>query len=275
MRQPVFYAICGVLAGAVVAGLAVGWLYAQRIKRERHEAALRMEKLERVRSTFVANVTHELKTPLTSIKGYMELLHAAARDEEMRNSFYDIIDIEVERLQALIEDLLQLSEIEHSREGVLQQECNLYELGQEALKSFRPLAEQAGVLLDVYIPQGLRVRGNSQRLGQLVNNLVDNAIKYNHNGGSVHLRAWQEEGKVALTVSDTGIGIADEHAPHIFERFYRVDKGRSRAMGGTGLGLSIVKHVVQLHGGSIQLKSQPGQGSVFLVYLPGCPPGAE
>lgn len=237
-------------------------------KREAAELTQRMEKLEQVRSTFVANVTHELKTPLTSIKGYMELLRDGERDEATRESFYDIIDIEADRLHALIDDILQLSEIEHSKDDPRQQDCDLYALGRELTDRFRPQAEKAGITFAVRIPEDMVIRGNTQRIKQLLSNLVDNAIKYNVQGGAVLLRAWHEQKQTVIAVSDTGIGIPEEHVLHLFERFYRVDKGRSRALGGTGLGLSIVKHAAQLHGGTVQVETEPEKGSMFTVKLP-------
>lgn len=269
--MPGLFYLLAALCGAGAAGIVLWRMYKRRleaVEREAREMQRRMEKLEQVRSVFVANVTHELKTPLTSIRGYLELLRSGPRDERTRRDFYDIIDIETERLQSLIEDILQLSEIENSKEDPRTQSCDIYALGEEIRQRLRPQAERGGIDLRVRIPEGLQMRGNARRLMQMLGNLADNAVKYNKPGGHVLMRAWREEGRTALSVSDTGIGIPEEHLEHIFERFYRVDKGRSRALGGTGLGLSIVKHVVQLHGGSMQVKSTPGKGTHFLIKIP-------
>lgn len=270
MNNVLFLAL-GVALGAGITAVIARCIYKKQLGealRQAKEMKQNMEKLQQMRSIFVANVTHELKTPLTCIKGYMELLRSGSRDEMTRNGFYDIIDIETERLQILIEDILQLSEIENSKDDPRQHICDLHALGNTIFDTFRTQAERAGLLFQVRIPQGLLVRGNRDRLMQLLNNLVDNAIKYNIEGGKVLLRAWHEQGATVLCVSDTGIGIPEEHLEHIFERFYRVDKGRSRAMGGTGLGLSIVKHVAQLHGGSIHVQSRGGKGTIFTIRIP-------
>lgn len=266
-------ALGGLLCGALV--LLACRLYARRKadKDAKQMVALlaHMEELAKSRSNFVANVTHELKTPLTSIKGYMELLKDGPRDEETRRMFYDIIDIEADRLHTLINDLLQLSQIEHDQDAMQQATCDLHVLGQELLASFRPQAEKAGVALEVRIPEGLHAQASAHRVKQMLTNLIDNGIKYNRRGGTLLLRAWHEGACTMLCVSDTGIGIEKTHIPHVFERFYRVDKGRSRDLGGTGLGLSIVKHVAQLYGGSVQVESKPGKGSIFTVQLPFMP----
>ncbi len=269
--NPWLYAALGALLGAGVAFLVAKAIYDKKLhaaNQEEKAMLAKMRELERVRSTFVANVTHELKTPLTSIKGYVELLKNEERDKKTRRSFYEIIDIEAERLHALIEDILELSVLENNKADPRLQICDLAALGRQIQDRFRPQAEKAGVTLTVLIPKRLHLRGIPSRFKQLISNLVDNAIKYNKPGGSVLLRAFRESGHVVIRVSDTGIGIPEEHLSHIFERFYRVDKGRSREMGGTGLGLSIVKHVVQLHGGAISVDSAPGQGTQFTVRLP-------
>lgn len=226
-----------------------------------------LRRLEQMRSEFVANVTHELKTPLTSIRGYVDLLRSAERDEETRASFYEIIDIEAERLQNLIEDMLQLSEIESGREAASEPCCATGTL-QKVLRVIRPIAEKQKVALHAQLEPGLSLRASPQRLSQLFTNLIDNAVKYNRAGGGVWVSARREGDDFVFSVKDDGIGIAPEHQERIFERFYRVDKSRSREMGGTGLGLSIVKHIVQLYEGTIRLESRPGEGSEFTVRLP-------
>ncbi|MDL2217558.1 hypothetical protein LJC27_02760 [Christensenellaceae bacterium OttesenSCG-928-M15] len=269
--NPIIMCAVGVVFGVATTYILSRAYFTKQFRKkeeELKELLLKMEKLEQVRSTFVANVTHELKTPLTSIKGYIELLKNGNRDEEMRNGFYDIIDIETDRLHTLIDDILQLSEIEQSKDDPRLMTCVLKEVGEEIATRFLPQAEQHGVELTVLIPDDLVVKGNKYRLQQLFNNLIDNAIKYNQDGGKVIMRAWHEKKETVVAVSDTGIGIPEGHISHVFERFYRVDKGRSRTLGGTGLGLSIVKHVVQLHGGRIDVESKAGKGTMFTVHLP-------
>ena len=226
-----------------------------------------VRRLEQLRSEFVANVTHELKTPLTSIRGYIELLRSGKRDEKTCRYFYDIIDIEAERLHSLIEDLLELSEIENARDDERGVTCDAALELQKTLERLRPLALSAEVSLKADVIECLPIRVNPHRLQQLYTNLIDNAIKYNHPGGRVDVTLTQERGMMLLSVKDTGIGIAEEHHERLFEGFYRVDKGRSREIGGTGLGLSIVKHIVSLYGGDISLQSEPGKGSEFTVRI--------
>lgn len=227
----------------------------------------RLHKLEVMRSEFVANVTHELKTPLTSIRGYIELLKSGERDAETARSFYEIIEIEAERLQKLTDDLLQLSDIENGGNDTEVPLTPLADVVERVVNTLRPEAEQKQVELDVTVEPGLKVRAHTQRLYQLVKNLMENAVKYNRAGGNVRLTAGVEMGVAVIRVQDTGIGIPPEHLDRIFERFYRVDKGRSRELGGTGLGLSIVKHIVSLYGGDIHVTSQPGEGTTFTVRL--------
>lgn len=227
----------------------------------------KIRKLESLRSQFVANVTHELKTPLTSIMGYIELLKSGRRDEEVRTYFYEIMQIEAERLQNLIDDLLQLSEIENNRD-VNMQVCSARDILENTIHSLEHIAAKQEVSLSLEAGEPLLITANPRRLRQLFTNLVDNAIKYNRRGGTVAVTAASAEGIMTVRIADTGIGIEEKHFERLFERFYRVDKSRSREMGGTGLGLSIVKHIVQLYDGEIQVESRMGEGSVFTVRLP-------
>lgn len=249
-------------------------VYAAPVQEEHVRAGLavlsditRLHKLEVMRSEFVANVTHELKTPLTSIRGYIELLKSGERDAETARSFYEIIEIEAERLQKLTDDLLQLSDIENGGNDTEVPLTPLADVVERVVNTLRPEAEQKQVELDVTVEPGLKVRAHTRRLYQLVKNLMENAVKYNRAGGNVRLTAGVEMGVAVIRVQDTGIGIPPEHLDRIFERFYRVDKGRSRELGGTGLGLSIVKHIVSLYGGDIHVTSQPGEGTTFTVRL--------
>lgn len=234
----------------------------------------KLRKLETMRSQFVANVTHELKTPLTSIMGYIELLKGEPREEAVRLNFYEIMQIEAERLQNLIDDLLLLSEIENNPDVHLQS-CSVGEILEQTLRSLEPLAGKCGVTLRAKAQPDLYMTANPLRLRQLFTNLLDNAVKYNRPGGFVEAGLSRQGDELVLRISDSGIGIDPVHFERLFERFYRVDKSRSREMGGTGLGLSIVKHIVQLYGGEIQVESSPGEGSVFTVRLPARAEGEE
>lgn len=229
----------------------------------------RIRKLEQMRSDFVANVTHELKTPLTSIRGYVELLKSGKRDEETTRSFYEIIEIEAERLQKLTDDLLQLSEIENGGAETEAPFSSLEETVGRVEETLNPEAASKRVAVHVFIEPGLQVRAHPRRLYQLMKNLMENGVKYNREGGALNVSAQMEMGVAVIRVQDTGIGIPAEHLERIFERFYRVDKGRSRELGGTGLGLSIVKHIVNLYEGDIRVESESGVGTTFTVRLPG------
>lgn len=225
-------------------------------------------RLENLRSQFVANVTHELKTPLTSIRGFIELLKSGDRDENTRKYFYDVLEIEAERLQNLINDMLSLSEIESSDEDSSARMCNLKSIIKKTADSLNPQAKKRGVSVSVKGDSKIEIIAGESRIRQLFGNLIDNAIKYNKEGGAVTVEIKKEEDFAAVSVSDTGIGIPEKHMERIFERFYRVDKSRSREIGGTGLGLSIVKHLVHLYNGEIILSSVEGEGCVFTVKIP-------
>ncbi len=228
-----------------------------------------LKQLEHMRENFVANVTHELKTPLTSIRGYIDLLRSRRRSPEEAEQFYEILEIEADRLQSLIQDLLELSEIQA---GDSQRDRNqtvyLYEVADEILTELGALAEQQGVSLHLAIQPELKLRANRKRIAQLLVNLVSNAVKYNRPGGEVRVSASQERERTTITIRDNGIGIPEKHLNRIFERFYRVSTSRSQEIGGTGLGLAIVKHIAGLYGGSVQVESEVDQGSVFTVILP-------
>lgn len=228
----------------------------------------RLQKLETMRSEFVANVTHELKTPLTSIRGYIELLKDGPRDEETAQSFYEIIEIEAQRLQKLTDDLLQLADIENAGPGEPPPPTPLREIVEAVTETLLPEAEARGIRLYRHVDPALQVHAEARRLYQLMKNLMENAVKYNREGGAVNVSAARERGEAVIRVHDTGIGIPAEHLGRVCERFYRVDKGRSRELGGTGLGLSIVKHIVGLYGGTLQVVSEPGVGTTFTVRLP-------
>ncbi len=229
-----------------------------------------LKRLEQVRRDFVANVSHELKTPLTAIRGAAEtLLEGALKDPDRGRPFVESIAEEAARLTHLVEDLLTLAQVE-SRETMLNKErIRIGPFLEEQVERQRVLAKAHQVDLKLKpAPADLFLPADRNHLAQAVGNLVENAIKYNRPGGSVAIRFSVEGRDGRIEVADTGIGIPAEDLPRVFERFYRVDKARSRETGGTGLGLSIVKHVAETHGGSVQVDSRPGQGSRFTLSLP-------
>ena len=228
-----------------------------------------VKKLENMRSDFVSNVTHELKTPLTSIRGFVDTLkQGAIKDEQYARKFLDIIDIEAERLYTLIQDILLLSEIESGSDYNIQ-DCDVNGIIEETLNLLQPKIEQKPEVDVIFQPEPY-IRPfpcNPDRMKQLFINLVDNALK-NTEKGSVTVTCRVHNEHLMISVKDTGIGMPKEHLSRIFERFYRVDKGRSRKMGGTGLGLSIVKHIVEMYEGDIFVSSEVGEGTEFIIKLP-------
>lgn len=229
----------------------------------------KVRKLEKLRTEFVSNVTHELKTPITSIRGFIETLkNGAINNKDVSLRFLDIIDIEAERLYELINDILCLSEIENKDSDTDIESIDLYSIINVIFEILQNTAKEKNIALINNISEKNIIRANRNRMKQLILNLVDNAVKYNVPNGSVTLDAQKVGGKIIIYVRDTGIGIPPEHIPRIFERFYRVDKGRSRDMGGTGLGLSIVKHIVNLYNGVINVNSEVGKGTEFIIQLP-------
>lgn len=225
-----------------------------------------IRKLEKMRTDFVSNVTHELKTPLTSIRGFIETLKAGAiRDEKIAKRFLDIIDIEAERLNSLIQDILLLSEIESKTESNLE-ESNLVPIVEEVIELLSPKIKNNTSIIFEPDSKKIMFLCNPDRIKQLLINLVDNAIKHTEKG-TITIDC-KKKSYLLLRVEDTGIGIKQEDLSRIFERFYRVDKGRSKKLGGTGLGLSIVKHIVELYNGTITVDSEYGCGTTFTVLLP-------
>ena len=226
------------------------------------------ERLNRVRQDFVANVSHELRTPLTSVRGYAEtLLDGGLDDLEHREGFVRIIRDQTERLQALVDDLLSLSELERPGAELRVSHFDLWEPVERQVAAFRDRAGRAHLALRVERGPAVEVTADRARLEQVVANLLDNAIKYTERGG-VRVRVGGDALRAWCEVEDTGAGIPLEDQGRVFERFYRVDKARSREKGGTGLGLSIVKHIVSLHGGEVSLQSKPGAGSTFRFEIP-------
>lgn len=228
-----------------------------------------LERLERVRQEFLSNVSHELRTPLTSIITFIETLEEGALDDpEDSRRFVGIIRRNAARMHTLIEDILELSAIESGGTQVEARQVRLSPLVQETLTALGGKAETRGVTLVNGVSPEASVFADPRRLEQMLLNLVDNAIKFNRAGGTVTVGYEEGRGRDLITVSDTGEGIPSEHLPRIFERFYRVDRARSREMGGTGLGLAIVKHLARAHGGEVCVKSAVNQGSTFNIELP-------
>lgn len=234
----------------------------------------RVRQLESMRADFVANVSHELRTPLTAIRGYAEtLLGGTAHDPERTRPFLQVIERNAERLSRLIDDLLTLSDLELGRTELRREAIELRGVIDGVLEILAAKADGQGIELRAEVPAELpEVTADRDRIEQVLINLVDNAIKYTPSGGSVRISArpvpGEGAGEVEIAVSDTGIGIPEKDIPRLTERFYRVDRARSRELGGTGLGLAIVKHIVQAHGGSLSIESRVQQGTTVRVELP-------
>ncbi len=231
--------------------------------------------LERARTEFVANVSHELKTPLTSILGFVETLkEGAVNDPENRDRFLAIIDTHARKLHRLIEDLLYLSGVESGARELAPETLDLGRIVREVLASFEKALRDRNVrAVFAGDPEPFELVADPQALEEILSVLVDNAVKYNVPGGQIDLRARADGPWARIEVADTGIGIPEADLPRVFERFYRVDKSRSRESGGSGLGLSIAKHLVERHGGRIEVRSNEPRGSRFTVLLPaGGPP---
>jgi two-component system, OmpR family, phosphate regulon sensor histidine kinase PhoR len=229
-----------------------------------------LRRLEHVRTEFVANVSHELRTPLTAIQGYLETLLAGALEEpEHARKFLDIAFRHTERLGRLLNDLTDLSNIELGKVSLRLHSVSLVDVVDSVLAIIRPRAEAGDVTLTSNVPRDLPlVRADHDRLAQIMINLVDNAVKYTPPGRHVTVRAQAHEvGTIAVTVADTGVGISRTDLPRVTERFYRVDKARSRELGGTGLGLAIVKHLVLAHGGELAIESELGRGTEVTFTL--------
>lgn len=232
----------------------------------------RLERLEQVRQEFLSNVSHELRTPLTAILAFVETLEAGAiEDQEAARRFLPIIRKNASRMQDLIDDILELSSIEAGNAHVNAGRLELRPLVNDVVSSLVSQAEAAEVMVSNNVGQDVKVYADARRLEQMLTNLVDNAIKFNRKGGSVSIKYEQSAGDILrdrIVVEDTGEGIPAQHLERLFERFYRVDRARSREQGGTGLGLAIVKHLALVHDGEINVSSEVGKGSTFTIKLP-------
>jgi two-component system phosphate regulon sensor histidine kinase PhoR len=233
-----------------------------------HDITERKE-MEKMRKEFVANVSHELRTPLTAIQGYAEtLLGGAIHDTETAQDFLKVIYDESIRLHKMVNDLLEISKLEHQKATISMEPVQMETIISNVIRTIRLQAEAKSIDIEWENGVHLPVRGDADLLTQLLLNLVSNAIKYTPAGGKVSIYGETGGAKVWIRISDTGIGMAEEHLSRIFERFYRVEASRNMASGGRGLGLSIVKHITQIHKGEIRVESKPGQGTTFLVALP-------
>jgi two-component system phosphate regulon sensor histidine kinase PhoR len=245
------------------------------------EDRTRMVKAEALRRDFVANASHELKTPLASIAGFIETLQGHARDDpEATARFLAIMARQAERMKRLVEDLLSLNRIEINEHVRPRESVDLGSVVREAASALSPIIAAEGARLELRLPDaGPVVRGSHDELGQVFVNLIDNAVKYAGRDGPIRIAladgADAPPGMVGIGVADSGPGIAREHLPRLTERFYRVSAARSRERGGTGLGLAIVKHILNRHRGDLAITSAPGEGARFTVWLPALAPPDE
>ncbi len=229
----------------------------------------KQQKLDNSRKAFVANVSHELRTPLTNIKSYAETMLDSDLDPETTESFLQVINSEADRMTRLVRDLLVLSQLDHANTGLKPEEVDISQLVSETVNTMRIEAQNRQLTL-TYVPGSAtdNIMADPDRIRQVIVNILSNAIKYTPAHGNVTVLCGQQEKNVYIKISDTGIGIPEKDLPMLFERFYRVDKARSREMGGTGLGLAIAKEMVEAHNGSITVDSEYGKGTTVTIYLP-------
>ncbi|MEP6787306.1 MAG: ATP-binding protein [Acidobacteriota bacterium] len=228
-----------------------------------------IDRLETVRQEFLSNISHELRTPLTSILAFVETLEDGGIDDKENNvRFLEVIRRNAERMHSLIADILELSLIESGNVTVDIREIKLSAAVKDVLNSLSAKARDREIVLENKVPEGTVIFADSVRLEQMLTNLIDNAVKFNRQGGSVTVEFMSGDGRDVISVADTGEGILPEHSQRIFERFYRADRARSREIGGTGLGLAIVKHLARLHGGEVFVNSVLGSGTTFRIELP-------
>jgi len=229
----------------------------------------RIERLERVRQEFLSNISHELRTPLTSILAFVETLETSAlEDQESAKRFLGIIRKNAARMNTLISDIIELSAIESGNVTVRAEPVPLAPLVNEVISSLAAQASARAIIVDNEVPISVTVFGDPRRLEQMLTNLIDNAIKFNREGGKVTVK-FERSARDQIMIVDTGEGIPAQYLDRLFERFYRVDRARSREVGGTGLGLAIVKHLARAHGGEVSVTSELGKGSTFTIELPG------
>ena len=229
-----------------------------------------LKQLDEIRRDFVANVSHELRTPLSILRGYIEtLLHDREFSDEEFDRILEVMKRHSDRLNALTEDLLSLARLESAHPNLRIETVRLSELFAGIVRDWGKKFAENRLSIDVAVDPNLpAVQADPTRLQEVLYNLLDNAVKYSHPNSKIRLQANRRDNQVVLSITDTGIGIPEADLPRIFERFYRADKARSRELGGTGLGLSIVKHIAELHGGSVAAESAPGRGTTIRVLLP-------
>lgn len=233
------------------------------------EKQLRLEKERQIRQEFFSNASHELKTPITSIRGYVELLESGmVLNQETEKDFLKRIQKEALRMTSLVDDILMISRLESKGAKAEIVSLKVRDILEEAVASLEAQAAERDIIIHKECRKNFRIRADQRQMMELFTNLLSNAVKYNNDGGSVWVKVEKEDRDMILTVRDNGVGIPAESRERIFERFYRVDKGRSRKQGGTGLGLSIVKHVVSYYNGAVTVDSELGKGSTFVVRLP-------
>jgi two-component system sensor histidine kinase VicK len=228
------------------------------------------KKLEEMQKEFVANVSHELRTPLTTIKSYTEtLLNGAMEEPEIAENFLNVINNEGDRMTALVQDLLDLSRLDNKQTTFIMEELNLNLLLEDSIEKYSIHVKKKKQTL-AYIParKAHKVLGDANRIEQVIKNIISNAVKYSGEETTINVSIFEQNENVIIKVEDSGFGIPEEDLPRIFERFYRVDKARSREMGGTGLGLAIAKEIMEYHGGHISVESQLGRGTTFMLHFP-------
>ena len=231
--------------------------------------AAQLEKMDRSRYQFVSNASHELKTPMTSMKIMVEsMLYDPKMPWDVRQEFLSDMNQEIDRLTGIITDLLTLTRMDNRQDAMKTENLDMSAMTEEIIRLLRPMAEKRNQRLESRVKPGLRMMGDGGKLNQVLYNLTDNAMKYTQDGGTIQVSLEEDGANLIWRVKDNGVGIPPEDQAHIFDRFYRVDKARSRETGGTGLGLSIVRQMVMMHGGSIRVESEAGKGSCFIVTLP-------
>ena len=231
--------------------------------------AAQLESLDKTRNQFVSNASHELKTPLATMKIMLEtMMYQPDMPRELQQEFMEDMNHEINRLTGIITDLLTLTRTDAKNQEMKKEPVDMSALTEEILHLLKPAAGKRNQSLTGEVESGLVLQGDQSKLHQILYNLTDNAIKYTPDRGRIHVSLRQEGDDVVWRVRDNGVGIPEEDQDHVFERFYRVDKARSRETGGTGLGLSIVRQLVTMHGGEVTVESVPGEGSEFTVRLP-------